>query len=235
MRHFITRKLLPGENVNFNDAFNRWAENAEWRAFSQFVVMGNYMSSQEPNEISDIYCHDRKDFASGALKLEDSNCTLYIPNAAHFGWGYNMYIHGGGGKSYRNGGNKSEKYGPEYLRGAEVMMHEGFCLMEFYSKGSIHDLCNGTVSMKVPIEIDLYHDLRVLPSELIRARFTQESSDSGLCRFRRRSSMKEATSDDVSKRVREGTAKPPDLAQRRKIKKKDKFYISSFLNGKRWT
>jgi len=182
LRDHAVKKLSPATNISFNTAFNLWAGNTNWGEFSQFVVMGEYMRQFESDLVSQIYCQMADFFTFGKNPQEGDSCISYIPNAAHFGWGYNIYLGGGGGATYRNG-NTNEKYGPEYIAGAESLILHGFCLMNYFEFGSTHHLCDGIPIDEVPHDIDLYSNIRKLPPLLLQERFTPEKKSS-LCKVR---------------------------------------------------
>ena len=106
LRKYISENLKPGKNMSFDSAFNSWSSTNNWKAFSQFVVMGEFMKRKRPQEVRQVHCPFIKskpeDTATTNGIVYDGTeasmerlfnqspatiaCRGYIPYSIHYGW-----------------------------------------------------------------------------------------------------------------------------------------------------
>lgn len=121
LRGHIWRRLDPAA-TSFDAAFNTWSRRENWRVFSQFVVMGEFLRQRYPQLARQIFCDGAAPAAvpvllagrpapepvrtdrdllfppaslAGAWALpltETQMCSLYVPPAVHYGWPYQHYL-----------------------------------------------------------------------------------------------------------------------------------------------
>lgn len=121
LRSHVWQRLDPAA-ASFDAAFNTWSQRENWRVFSQFVVMGEFLRRQHPQLARQIFCDGAAPTAvpallagrpapepartdrdllypptslggAWALSLSETQlCALYVPPAVHYGWPYQHYL-----------------------------------------------------------------------------------------------------------------------------------------------
>eukprot|EP01033_Poteriospumella_lacustris_P011024 gene11024-7846_t len=121
LRSHVWQRLDPAA-ASFDAAFNTWSQRENWRHFSQFVVMGEFLRLRHPQLARQIFCDGAAPTAASALLAgrpapepartdrdllyppaslggawalslsETQLCALYVPPAVHYGWPYQHYL-----------------------------------------------------------------------------------------------------------------------------------------------
>eukprot|EP01033_Poteriospumella_lacustris_P018445 gene18445-13270_t len=89
MREHIRRKLNP-QAQTFDEAFDKWASKGNWMAFSQFVVMGEYLRVYQPHLRHEVFCpREGKDFHASP---DHQSCEQFVPVGLHYSYPYQGYL-----------------------------------------------------------------------------------------------------------------------------------------------
>jgi GDP-4-dehydro-6-deoxy-D-mannose reductase len=164
------------ERTTFNEAFDSWTNRSNWIGLSQFVNMGEYMRTQEPDLVRQVFCPSAVESSVDFKSAPDADaCQNYVPPAAHLGWGPHGYINAGVG-NYK-------PFGPIYITAAESMMAHGVCLREYWRTGVVPtSICPlGFSPDRLHPIIDLYGEKRKVDWDFVIKTFAPDRTDQGFC------------------------------------------------------
>lgn len=123
MREHITKHRGA---ASFNEAFGTWYDNnpATRMAFSQFVIMGNFMDQFLPDITNAISCNDFSDWMNGP-------CRSYIHPGFHYGWRQCRYLNACIAGDYQiypgDGSVFQNKFSLQLLKYHEEVLTAGYC------------------------------------------------------------------------------------------------------------
>lgn len=172
-------------NLTFDYSFDLWTRNVSyWNDFSQFVVMGEYMRVHRSHEVTQVFCPDLRNLNGSTLRdvlsqnAETQACLNYVPPAVHLGWGNDMYLHGGMGKSYRhqNAGEFaafSQTFGVSLINAVEEILFHGNCLQDHFMGEKYPRECSGVDMKTILPDLNLYGNHRSLNWTLVMQTFNK--------------------------------------------------------------
>lgn len=199
LREYISRHLLPGSStIDFDAAFNKWSLTHDWKAFSQFVVMGEFMRTHLSAKVRQVHCPNaaalsREEMETRfSLDAETSACRNYVPVAVHYGWLPQGYLGVGGGEDAFSPQKENSlgefqrysKFNIKTIDAVQEIVWHGRCLQALFAAGGGGALprhCNklGVTSPAVHAFVDLYHRRRTLDWQVVAKTFSP--SPAGLC------------------------------------------------------
>ena len=164
-----TRQRLSGiynaSLPDFDSAFADWTHRVSyWRAYSQFVNMGNFLLLHQPDAAHFVYYPHLN-----ALNASLHEAAHYLPPAVHYGWRYCDYLGSCTHDPHTRDGTIpafGQKYGLNTIHLIEELLQQGHCLQQHMRTGLLADGCDAQSIADVHVEAKVYqgrpHDMSYL-------------------------------------------------------------------------
>lgn len=142
--------------TDFNAAFRKLRDTQNILAFSQFVVMGNYVKQYHQDKVKSIMCPHKDRYS------KEMECASFVPVAVHYGWEYCYYVGSCNdvGKHRNEGGDAcggfSSKYGKKTIELIEDVIFRGQCFKAHLWNEPSSELCSKVFVSEVHPELDFY-------------------------------------------------------------------------------